>query len=264
MEVGSIDIGGTKLAIATTGQGRPIVFLHGSEGIGLCGPLLKSLSTYGSVIAPSHPGFGATARPIHFRTVDDLAYFYLELLEHLGIEDALLIGANFGAWIAAEIAVRNSTRISALVLASPVGARFTEDQVAVEIQDIFTMESSEERRRTWVMPEQHVKEHASLSDAEILSLVKDRETLNHFSWAPYMHSPLLSRWLHRIKTPTMVVLGESDGITSLAYGTAYAASIAGARLEVVLGAAHMPHIEQTSKFSQLVASFSPLQEHANA
>ena len=196
--------------------------------------------------------------------MDDLAYFYLDVFDQFEIEGPLLIGANFGAWIAAEIAVRDSSRISGLVLASPVGARFATDECAVEIQDIFTMDRAEEERRTWVHPEQRLKKHSSLSDAELMTLVKDRETLCNFTWAPYMHSPLLSRWLHRIKTPALVISGAEDGITPPEYGRTYAAAIPDCRFEVINGAAHMPHVEQVDQFTGTVADFVSLETSAAA
>jgi pimeloyl-ACP methyl ester carboxylesterase len=55
-------------------------------------------------IAPSHPGYGNS--PLidgGAGGVDDLAYLYLDLAAELGLEDAVLVGADLGGWIAAEM-----------------------------------------------------------------------------------------------------------------------------------------------------------------
>ena len=60
------------------------------------------------VIVPEHPGFGESDTPEWLDTVGDLAYFYLDVIEALGL-DVHLCGASLGGWIAAEIAVRDGT-----------------------------------------------------------------------------------------------------------------------------------------------------------
>ena len=91
------------------GQGRPILFLHPGIGIDAAAPVLAELAKGGRVIAPSHPGFGTSQLPKGMTTVDDVSYFYLDLLEQLDLRDVLVVGVGLGGWIAAEIAVKNST-----------------------------------------------------------------------------------------------------------------------------------------------------------
>jgi len=76
------------------------------------------------VIAPSHPGFGHSELPRGMSTVDDMSYFYLDLIEELGLRDLVVVGASFGGWIAAEIASKTCERLSRLVLIGAVGAKF--------------------------------------------------------------------------------------------------------------------------------------------
>ena len=71
--------------------------------------MLTELAKGGRVIAPSHPGFGTSQLPKGMTTVDDLSYFYLDLLEQLDLRDVLVVGVGLGGWIAAEIAVKDST-----------------------------------------------------------------------------------------------------------------------------------------------------------
>ena len=76
------------------------------------------------VIAPWHPGYGAS--PLidgGAGSVDDLAYLYLDLAADLGLEDAVLVGADLGGWIAAEMMVRSTARFSCLVLVAPLGIK---------------------------------------------------------------------------------------------------------------------------------------------
>ena len=62
------------------GEGRPVLFLHPGDGFDPAAPFVGGLARRSRVIAPSHPGFGGSDLPTGFGTVDDLSYFYLDLM----------------------------------------------------------------------------------------------------------------------------------------------------------------------------------------
>src|SRR6476660_9308424 len=106
----SLVVNGVTIEAVEHGSGRPILFLHPGIGIDPAAPVLTELAKGGRVIAPSHPGFGTSQLPKGMSTVDDLAYFYLDMIEQLDLRDVLLIGVGLGGWIAAEIAVKDQSR----------------------------------------------------------------------------------------------------------------------------------------------------------
>ena len=77
----SMVVNGTTIEYVERGTGRPILFLHPGIGIDPDAPVLHELAKGGRVIAPSHPGFGTSQLPKGMTTVDDVSYFYLDLLE---------------------------------------------------------------------------------------------------------------------------------------------------------------------------------------
>src|SRR5947209_11106844 len=119
----TISVADTTLELLERGDGRPLLFLHAGEGLAPERPWLDLLSRKYRVIAPWHPGFGNSALIDGAGSVDDLAYLYLDLAAELGLEDAILVGACLGGWIAAEIMVRSTARFSRLVLAAPLGIK---------------------------------------------------------------------------------------------------------------------------------------------
>ena len=60
---GSLVVNGVTLETIERGKGRPILFLHPGIGIEPDAPVLDALAKGGRVIAPSHPGFGASQLP---------------------------------------------------------------------------------------------------------------------------------------------------------------------------------------------------------
>ena len=74
----SIAVNGTTIEMVDRGPsdgrtGRPILFLHPGIGIDPAAPVLAALAKGGRVIAPSHPGFGASQRPSRMTSMDDLS-----------------------------------------------------------------------------------------------------------------------------------------------------------------------------------------------
>jgi pimeloyl-ACP methyl ester carboxylesterase len=66
---------------------------------------------------------------------------------------------------------------------------------------------------------------------------------------------VLTRWLHRIALPTLVLWGERDGIVKPDYGRAYAERIPGARFKMIANAGHYPHLEQPERTAEQVRAF---------
>src|SRR5439155_9691274 len=103
-------------------------------------PCMAKLAQRFDVIAPEHPGFGASDTPPWLDTTGDLANFYLDFLDQLDLRGVHLVGSSLGGWVAAELAVRNSTRLASLTLIGSAGIHV--DDVA----QVDTFLTNEEQR----------------------------------------------------------------------------------------------------------------------
>src|SRR5215813_2243957 len=251
----AITVSGVRLEAIEKGRGRPLLFLHPGIGLDRNAPVIDRLAENARVIAPSHPGFGGSEQPKSFTTVDDLAYFYLDLLDELDLKDTILVGVSLGAWIAAEIAVKSTARLSHLVLANAVGikvgARDTRD-----IVDIFAITEPELNKLAYFDPTLAECDYKTMAEADVRIVARNREASARYGWSPYMHDPKLKGRLHRIRIPTLFLWGTADRILTEAYGRAYCAAIPGARFETIERAGHYPHIEQPDEFARRIAAFT--------
>jgi pimeloyl-ACP methyl ester carboxylesterase len=248
-------VNGTTIEYVELGQGRPILFLHPGIGIDPDAPVLHELAKGGRVIAPSHPGFGTSQLPKGMTSVDDVSYFYLDLLDQLDLRDVLVVGVGLGGWLAAEIATKNSTRLSRLVLANAIGVKIG-DRETRDIVDIWSLMPDEFNTLAYFDPKNGVHDYKSLPEAESLAAARNREAYARIAWSPYMHSPKLKNRLHRIKLPTLFLWGTADRILSEKYGRGYCGLIAGARFEPIEKAGHFPHIEQPEVVLSAVNAFT--------
>jgi pimeloyl-ACP methyl ester carboxylesterase len=250
----SISIAGVALEMEESGDGPPLLFLHPGEGLQPQRPWLDLLARRFRVVAPHHPGWGNSALPDWLSTVDDLAYLYLDLAGTLGLERAVLAGACFGGWIAAEIAVRDTRRFTHLVLVDPLGIKVG-GVMDRDIADMHAIPREEYQRLVWADPAKGERDLMQLPQTELAGIARGREAFTRFGWKPYMHNPHLKRWLHRVDIPTLLLWGEQDGIVSPAYGEAFRAEIPSARLNVIANAGHFPHWEQPRDFAERIFHF---------
>jgi len=247
-------IAGIGLDVVERGQGRALLFLHAGEGLAPRRPWLDLLARRYRVIAPLHPGYGNTPLIDGADSVDDLAYLYLDLAQALGLDDAILVGACLGGWVAAEMMVRSTARFSRLVLVAPLGIKLggREDR---DIADMHAVTRAEYLRLAWADPAKGEVDFTALPDDELAAIARGREAFAVYGWKPYMHNPRLKRWLHRIDRPTLLLWGAQDGIVTPGYGEGWRREIPGAAIEIIPGAGHFPHWEQPEAFVTRVAAF---------
>ncbi len=252
---GSLVVEGARIDMVERGSGRPLLFLHPENGIEPASAVIDELAKAAHVFAPTHPGFGRSELSAGMRTVDDLSYFYLDLLDQLDLRDLTVVGVSLGAWIAAEIAVKSTARMSRLVMANAVGVKVG-DRETRDIVDIFALTDKEYLELTYCDPSVGQRDYKALPDAEVLAAARAREATARFAWSPYFHDPRLKSRLHRIGIPTLFLWGSHDRMLSEAYGRAYCAMIPRARFETIDHAGHFPHQEQPKVFADRVLAFA--------
>lgn len=249
-----IVVNGVRLECIDRGSGPPLLFLHPGIGIDANAPLFELLARNHRLIAPTHPGFGQSELPKGMNTVDDLAYFYLDFLDALDLHDVPVIGVSFGAWIAAEIAVKTTERLSHLVLANAVGIKVT-DRETRDIADIWALTDEEFAKLAYFDPKLGLPDYKTMPEAEVRTVARNREALARFGWSPYLHNPKLKSRLHRIRIPTLFLWGTADRIVSEQYGRAFCEAITGAQFQLIDRAGHFPHLEQPDEFVRRTFAF---------
>jgi pimeloyl-ACP methyl ester carboxylesterase len=256
-ETQQIAAGSLTLECLIGGHVDSVLVLHDIEYLNTWQPFEAQLASRFSLSVPSHPGFGASERPDWLDSVDDLAYVYLDLLRQLG--PAHLIGLGFGGWIAAEMAVRSEEKIRSLVLVDSVGIKVG-DHLSRDIADTFVMKPRELIAASWHDHEAGASAMklpgvSDLTDAEVLAVMRNRESAALYAWNPFMHNPKLAARLQRIRVPSLVLWGESDRVVTPDYGRAFAERIPGAAFQTIAAAGHYPYLEQPDAFVAAVEAF---------
>ena len=189
-----------------------------------------------------------------FGGVDDLVIHYDDLLDELGLARATVVGASFGAWLAAELAVFAPARVDALVLMAPIGLRLPDHPVT----DIFLMHPEQRVEAAF-----HDPSRAPQTNGDVEAFVqayRDMAAIAHYAWKPFMSNPKLEGRLRRVRARTLVVAAAEDSIVPRAHPERYAERIAGARLEVVEDVGHALDVERPEAVADVVTSFLSAEE----
>ena len=253
-----MDVDG-PLAWREQGRGEPVLFLHGLGGSRTSwAPQLDGLGDVFRCIAWDMPGYGASVpvRPLTFATVADAV---ARLLDAAGVERAHLVGESFGGMHALHTALRHSDRVGRLVLANTSGA--------------FGLDGTDPDawRTARLAPLD-----AGLTPADIASdvltaiagpgLSADLLAMRVEGFARIPPAGLraaveclpghdvLER-LGEIAAPALVVAGELDAETPVAYSRALAGGLPGAELVVLDGVGHLAVSEVPETFNRLVRGF---------
>lgn len=257
-ETSYVDVQGKKTQVTRGGEGPPLVYLHSALGETDWLPVHDGLAGGFEVVVPAHPGFSDSEGYEAIRDIEDLAFHYDDLFAELSLDRPALVGQSLGGWIAAEYAVRWPERISALVLIDAVGLRVegapVPDMWMVRPPELADMIFASSEHPLYQMMKAFDPEHPPPAEILVPFFEAQRATAR-VGWNPYLHNPKLEGRLHRVTTPTLVLWGDADGFVPAAHGERYAERIAGARLERIADAGHLPAIERPEAVAEAVRGF---------
>ena len=252
-----IELSGVGVEVTERGKGRPLLLLHPGHPAGRIDAgarIMDLLAASMRVIAPTHPGFGMVPAPAKLTTIDDLAYLYLDLMEAMNLRDCVVVGLSLGGWIAAEMAVKTTERLSRLVLVNAVGIKCGNRETR-DIADIYAVTDKQLAELVYADPQAMSHNVKTLPESELILMARAREATGRYAWTPYMHDPKLKGRLHRIRIPTLVLWGDADRVANPDYGRFYAAAIPNAQFALVGGAGHFPHLEQPGALARRIVDF---------
>jgi pimeloyl-ACP methyl ester carboxylesterase len=239
----SVRVYDIDLVYEITGDGEPLVLLHGGGGAGVNWSLIFRDPPPGfQVIVPDLRGHGRTLNPTGRFTFRQCAQDVLALLDHLAIDTCKAIGLSLGAKTLLHMATREPSRISAMVLVS--GAPYFPEQARAVMRSLASEQHSEAEWRQ--MREWHQ------NDDQIRALWR---MANEFA-DNYDDMNFTPPYLSTISARTLIVHGDRDELYPVGLAVEMYKAIRRAQLWVVPNAGHGPIFgDRTDQFVSMALAF---------
>lgn len=241
-----VEVDGCRTHLRRGGAGQPLLYLHGASGAPVVLPFMEKLAQRFDVLVPEHPGYGLSDEPEWLENIHDVAYFYLDFLKQQKLSGVTIVGSSMGGWIAMEMAVRDTSRIKSLVLASPAGIAAP----GVQPADIFLMPPEEVVKNLFFDEKLAQARLAQPEDVDIS--LKNRHTTARLAWEPRLHDPFLPKWLRRIEVPVKIIWGREDRILPVGFVDEFRRLLPRAEVHVLEKCGHLPHAEKADDFVEIV------------
>ena len=238
------EINGAKLWYAEWGNhaaSPPVLLLHGGFGSSsYYGKLIPVLVAHGyRVIALDSPGHGRSTRPDGPLTYDLMAGDVIGLLDRLGIAKVAIVGWSDGGITGLDIAMSHPERLAGVFAfgANTDVSGLNEGVEKTPVFGAFLKRTAEEYQRLSPTPDQWIP----------------------FSTAVYKMWDTLPAYtadqLRAIKVPVTIADGEYDEAIKQSHDRYMAATIPGAKLEILQGVSHFAMLQNPTEFNAAVVGF---------
>ena len=223
---------------------------------------IEPLATLGRVLVFDPPGHGKSEVPPPF-SLEDNADALLDAFGELRVDRAIMVGLSWGGMLGMRMALQHPTRVKALALFDTSAE--AEDRVRAIRYRLFVAFA-----RRFGMPrtlfdkqltplfftERTRRERPELVERFVRAASGfPREGTARAALAVVVHRKSILPSIGAIRVPTLVACGQEDHATEPIHAERIAASIPGARLVSIEGAAHLSALEQAAAVNDVLVPF---------
>lgn len=240
-----VDIGGLQTYYEVSGDGEPLLLLHG----GFCAVetfdgLTPLLAQAFHVYLPERRGHGRTPDVEGPITFENMAQDTVAFMDALDLASAHLVGWSDGAVVALHVALQRADLVRKLVL---IGTPVNLDGMAAEARDMLAGSNLTPEILPPFLRELYAK--VSPDGPEHFDVVFERLTTTWKTEPSFALSDLA-----RLAMPTLIMLGDRDLVT-VEHAAAMQRAIPDAQLAVVPGASHEFPMQAPELVSRPVLAF---------
>jgi 3-oxoadipate enol-lactonase len=251
-------LNGIRMRYEDVGEGPAVLLVHAFPlGGAMWRHQIEALRDRYRVIVPDLRGFGGTDAPPGNYSMDQQADDLAALLEYLGLSKVALVGLSMGGYIGFAFWRRHQDKVAALVLADTrAGADNAEGKAGREANARLAEEQGAAAIAEKMMPNLVAPGASQEVREELRRLIVANSPVGIAGALRGMAArPDSTPDLAGIDVPTLVVVGEEDGLTPPAEAEAIHKGVAGSRLERIAGAGHLSNLEQPGAFNTILGGF---------
>ncbi|MBL8794794.1 MAG: alpha/beta fold hydrolase [Planctomycetia bacterium] len=252
-------INGSNLHYESQGEGPPIVFVHGLGGTSNVWHAQRAvLSRYFRVVAFDLTGSGRSDKSKASYSIDGWADDIAGLIDHLQLDQAVVVGHSMGTVIVQKFAAKYPQRTKAIVLAgalvelgAPGKEAFTKRAETVEQQGMIGVADA--------VLGGALSAGSREGNLALTGLVREMLLSNcpkcYAGHCRALVAGSAKADQAKITCPTLLVVGDQDPVTPLPLQRQIAAAIANSRIRIVPNTAHLTMLETPAAFNAIVLEF---------
>jgi pimeloyl-ACP methyl ester carboxylesterase len=242
------------LCYRSEGSGATVVLIHGFQmDLREWDDVAPVVATSRRVVRYDVRGHGRSQirDPLPSTTAD-----LLSLLDELGIARTTLVGLSMGSTIALDFALTHTQRVDRLILLSPAVPGITVKNRLEWMQPIIEAVKSGNSQRAaelwWESPLLAQTRQRGAETARYRRVIVDNARVWTLRARPPALDPPAGSRLREIKTPLLVIAGESDDSGSFEVARILAREVADAKLITLTHAGHMLSVEQPADVARYI------------
>lgn len=251
----------TGTSYLTTGQGHPVVLIH---GVGLnkemWGGQIVGLAPHFQVIAYDMLGHGASPRPRSDTVLADYARQLKELLDHLQLPRATIIGFSMGGLVARAFALLYPESLEGLVILNSVFNRSAEQRAGVIERTQQAAEHGPDANAEAALTRWFSREYRAANPAQIAAIQKvlaGNDPQGYLTTYALFATQDMYRAedLGSIRVPSLIATGELDPGSTPEMARELAERIPGAQLVILKEQRHMMPVESPRLVNRMLLDF---------
>jgi pimeloyl-ACP methyl ester carboxylesterase len=254
-------IDGVDVEYDVRGEGPAVLLLHAFPlGLFMWDAQVEALAATHRVVRFDARGFGGSGASEGPLTMERIADDGEVLLDHLGIEAAVVGGCSMGGYAAFAFVRRHPRRLAGLVLQDTRAGADSEEARANRAALAARVLSEGASAAVEAFLPKLLGETSHRGRPELVAALRDRILATPPSAIANALHGLAARadsrsTLSAISLPTLVLVGAEDVLTPPAEAEALVSAIAGARLEVVPRAGHLANLENPAAVNAALTRF---------
>ena len=257
------NVNGIKLHYEDQGSGdKTVLLVHGFPlGWKLWEDQIEALKDDHRVIAPDLRGYGGSDAPedIESYSLDVFADDLAGLLDEIGVDKVVYVGLSMGGYMAFPFLARHRDKVDALVLADTRAEADPPEGVAKREAQQETIRGEGTSSLVEALPKALLSQATWDGKPEVVERAKGLMDQPDAGWLGSLQAmktrPDSSDQLTSIDVPTLIIVGEEDGITPPDAARKMHEHIGGSRLVVVPGAGHLSNLESPEAFNAALKDF---------
>ena len=239
------NLNGNSIAYERSGNGKPLVLLHGYPlDHTIWDGLVPLLDNKADVIRPDLRGFGESAQSTADYRLTDLAADVAALLDQLKIEQAVIVGHSMGGYVALAFAHAYSRRVLGLGLVSSQAPADPPERKAARYQEAEHVLSSGVGDVAVGMSAKLTSNAGLQAKLKELIMYQSPQGLAGALRA-MAERPDSTSFLADFNFPVAIVHGQTDALIPVERAREVRAAVKKGYLVEVEGVGHMPMIEAT-------------------